>query len=74
MSHEPQKWGAFSVGRIDDDGKSLQTLIDDQRSDTRIFVDKLYEEFTASAGRSRIERLAQNRGRTPWPSPADDTE
>ena len=71
MSEKPRKWGAFTVGRATDEGTGLRALIEDQRPDTRIFVDKLYEEFTESAGRSRIDRLIQDGGRRPW-SPTGD--
>lgn len=69
-----QEWGKFTAGKAEDHGTSLKVLIDEQRADTRIFVAKLYEDFTASAGRSRIERLARDGGRAPWPSPADRAE
>ncbi len=67
MSQVPQMWKATNVGREAGKRTSLRTLVERQLPETRIFVDELYQGFSDSGGRSRIDRLIKDRGKSPWP-------
>lgn len=45
---------------------SLRSLINAQLPETRIFVDRLYREFTASSRRMYTNRLVRSKGDLPW--------
>lgn len=66
MSQEPQTWRVTEVGREIGKRASLRTLVEEQLPATRIFVDMLYQRFADSGGRSKIDRLIQDRSNSPW--------
>lgn len=67
MSQVAQTWQATGVERGAGERNSVRTLVEKQIPETRIFVDEFYQGFSASGGRSKIDRLIQGRNRSPWP-------
>lgn len=67
LSQVPQIWEVAGVGREAGDRISLRTLVEEQLPATRVFVDRLYQEFADSGSRSKIDRLVQDRTQDPWP-------
>ena len=58
------------------DDRSLRISIATELPETRIFIDRLYHEFTASGRRFHTEQIIQKRGSLPWllgPNSDDDT-
>ena len=73
MSDETPHWGSRELGKRQRDHSPLRSLITTELSETRIFVDQLYREFTASGRRIQTGRLVQSRGdSSPWFSLARD--
>lgn len=66
MNHEDPRWGMRELDRRTEGRSSLRSLINAQLPDTRIFVDRLYREFTASSRRMHTSRLVRNKGNMPW--------
>ena len=66
MNHENPRWGMRELDRTTQGRSSLRSLINAQLPDTRIFVDRLYREFTASVRRMHTNRLVRNKGNLPW--------
>ena len=67
MSKVPQVWKVTNVEKEAGKRSSLRTFVEKQLPETRIFVDELYQGFSDSGGRSRIDRLIKDRGKSPWP-------
>ena len=65
MNSEVQHWGAHVFGS---DVVSVlpRMSIKTELPETRIFIDKIYQEFTASGRRLQTERLVQSKGRLTW--------
>ena len=66
MKHENPHWGMRELDQPTQGRSSLRSLINAQLPDTRIFVDRLYREFTASGRRLHTNRLVRNKGDLPW--------
>ncbi len=66
MNRETPHWGARTQGASEDSGPPLRVLIATELPETRIFVDRLYHEFTASGRRLHTDQLVQDRGNLPW--------
>ena len=72
MSQETSHWGEHELGKREKDPSSLRTLIDAELPETRIFVDRIYQEFTASGRRIQTAQFIRNKGASPWFLVADD--
>ena len=59
-------WGARELGKHEGGRSPLRTLVGAELPETRIFIDRLYHEFTASGRRIQTDRLVQSRGNMPW--------
>ncbi len=69
MNRETRHWGD-----ADEDGRSfLRISITAELPETRIFIDRIYHEFTAAGRRLHADRIVQKRGSLPWlPVSSDD--
>lgn len=72
MNRETRHWGAREDA--DEDGRSsLRISITAELPETRIFIDRIYHEFTAAGRRLHTDRIVQKRGSLPWlPVSSDD--
>lgn len=66
MKRETRHWGTRELGWIDENRSPLRVSIATELPETRIFIDKLYRNFTASGRRLHTDQLIQNRGDSPW--------
>ena len=57
MNCETPPWGAREPSANENDRASLWVLIADELPETRMFVDRLYREFTATGRRLHIDRI-----------------
>lgn len=65
MNDETQHWGAHIFG-TEVGSAPPRMSIKAELPETRIFIDKIYQEFTASGRRIQTERLVQSKDRLPW--------
>lgn len=71
MNRETPHWEARELDV--NDRLPLRISISAELPETRIFIDKLYREFTASGRRLHTEQIIQKRGRMSWlPVSRDD--
>ena len=66
MNRETPHWGARKLDVSKDDLSPLRISITAELPETRIFIDRLYHEFTAAGRRLHTDRIAQKRGSLPW--------
>ena len=66
MKHETPHWGARTLDADEADRSRLRISIAAELPETRIFIDRLYHEFTASGRRFHAEQIMQKRGNHPW--------
>ena len=66
MNRETQHWVAPETDKRESSRSSVTTLITAELPETRIFIDRLYHEFTASGRRIQTDRMVQSRGDSPW--------
>ena len=74
MNQKTTHWGEYEIGNNERERPSLQTLIDAELPETRIFVDRIYQELTASGRRIQTARLIRSKGTSPWFLVADDED
>lgn len=73
MNRETRHWGARESNANEDARSSLRRSITAELPETRIFIDRLYHDFTAAGRRLHTDRIAQKRGSLPWlPVSGDD--
>ena len=66
MNRETPHWGARGLDANENDRSLLRISITAELPETRIFIDRLYHEFTASGRRLHTEQIMQKRGSLPW--------
>ena len=66
MNRETPSWDVRKPSVNEDDRVSLRTLIADELPETRMFVDRIYCEFTVSGRRLHIDRIVRERGDRAW--------
>ena len=72
MNRETRHWGARE-SNANEERSSLRRSITAELPETRIFIDRLYHEFTAAGRRLHTDLIAQKRGSLPWlPVSSDD--
>lgn len=73
MNRETPHWGARELDANEDDRSSLRISITAELPETRIFIDRIYHEFTAAGRRLHTDRIVQKRDSLPWlPVSSDD--
>ena len=66
MNRETPSCDARKPSANEDDRASLRTLIADELPETRMFIDRIYREFTVSGRRLHIYRIVRKRGDWAW--------
>ena len=66
MNRETQHWGALETDKFESSRSLLTTLMSAELPETRIFIDRLYHEFTASGRRTQTDRIVRSRDDSPW--------
>ena len=66
MNRETPPWGVREPSANEDESVSLRILIADELPETRMFIDRLYREFTASGRRLHIDRIVRERSNRAW--------
>lgn len=74
MNRETRHWGARESNANEDACSSLRRSITAELPETRIFIDRLYHDFTAAGRRLHTERIVQRRGGVPWLSVSSDDD
>ena len=73
MSRETPHWGALELDAHDRERPPLRISIVADLPETRMFIGRIYREFTASGRRLHAEQIIQKRGNLPWfPVSSDD--
>ena len=62
----PSQWGTPGPDGPGRRRSPVRTLIGSELPESRIFVDRLYRELTASGRRIQTGRLMRNRDNRPW--------
>lgn len=67
MTHDtPTHWDTREFDRPEHRRSTVRTLVGAELPETRIFIDQLYHELTASGRRIQTDRLVQNKDNSPW--------
>ncbi len=66
MNRETPPWDVREPSANENDRASLRALIADELPETRMFIDSLYREFTATGRRLHVDRIVRERGDRAW--------
>jgi hypothetical protein len=68
MKRELRHWGNVWVGALSQHPRlTLRNIIDSELSETRVFSDRLYREFSKTSRRGATARILRERQNLPWP-------
>ncbi len=67
MKSDPGLWGSLKEGELVDPSRgTLRRVLDDEISDSRVFVGQLYREYIETGRRVITSRLMERGRNLPW--------